>query len=117
MRRSSVPTDLRTMDGIEFDSLLEMHHYANLKILQRAGKIEKLQHEPLFRCIVNDVQICTYRPDFTYLDAQTQALHVEDVKGWRKSKKTGKLLPRVNREFGMKVKLMRACFGITVELV
>lgn len=116
MRRSSAIAEARTADGIVFDSALECRHYHQLKALQHAGRISKLQCQPKFVIFVNGVRICSYSPDFTYLDDK-QAVRVEDVKAWTRSAKTGKMLPRVNREFGIKVKLMLAVFGITVECV
>lgn len=107
----------RTADGIVFDSILEKDRYLMLRDLQRKGKIEKLQLQPTFRCVVADIEICKYSPDFSYIETENGKLHVEDVKGFKKSKKTGKLLPRVNREFGIKRKLMIALFGIVVDVV
>lgn len=109
-------------DGIKFDSGAERDRYRELKLLMRVGEIRRLQCHPTFRIVVNEIEICKYKPDFVYerkaapLWAASEQV-VEDVKGWKKSKKTGRMLPRVNREFGIKRKLMSACFGLTVTLV
>ena len=103
-------------DGITFDSLAEHRRYLELKTLQQGHVISKLQAHPQFTFVVNNLPIAKYTPDFSYHDAEGK-LVVEDVKGFKKSKKTGRLLPRVDREFGIKKKLMLACFGITVEVV
>jgi len=102
-------------DGILFRSDLEVNHYLGLKALQQVGRISKLQYEPKFVFIVNGVTVGSYKPDFTYLDAQGK-VHVDDVKGWKKSKKTGKMLPRVDRGFRVTRNLMKACFGLEVEI-
>lgn len=104
-------------DGIIFDSGPELEHYQNLKALQRAGKISQLQYAPKFTFIVNDVKIGTYKPDFTFRDNITGYLRVQDVKGWKRSPKTGRMLPRVDRGFNKTKALMKACFGLTVEIV
>jgi len=106
----------RTADGIVFDSIPEMERWQALSAMQRRGLISKLQYQPLFNLIVNGVHICKYSPDFTYLD-ERQKVVTEDVKGFKKSKKTGKMLPRVNREFHIKVKLMKALFDLDVIVV
>ena len=111
----------QTVDGICFDSAPEAARYLYLRDLQRKGQIRQLQAHPRFDCRVRDGEgvehhVCYYTPDFTYLDVNG-AFRCEDVKGFRKSKKTGKPLPRVNREFGMKRKLMKILFGIEVEIV
>lgn len=111
-----VPKDERTCDGITFRTGTEMRHYLGLKTLQQSGEITKLQYEPKFVFVVNGVNVGSYRPDFTYLDTDS-VLHVEDVKGWRRSAKTGKLLPRVDRGFKVTRLLMLACFGLDVDLV
>lgn len=117
MRVQRTSPDKRTMDGIVFDSITEMKRYADLKLLQRAGEIRELQYQPKFDIKVREFHICYYSPDFTYIYEHSNAVVVEDVKGWKVSKKTGKMLPRVNREFGIKVKLMQAVFGLKVEVV
>lgn len=116
MKFSRAAPEKRTCDGIVFDSIAEMEVYQGFKGLQQRGVISKLQHEPEFVFVVSGVTIGRYRPDFSYID-ENQKVRIVDVKGWRKSKKTGRLLPRVNREFGLKVRLMKACFGLEVELL
>ena len=105
------------MDGVCFDSIAEMTRYGELKMMQRAGEIRELKCQTKFDIKVNDFHICYYSADFTYLRNGSNSVVVEDSKGFKKSKKTGKMLPRVNREFGIKVKLMQAVFGLTVEIV
>jgi hypothetical protein len=70
-------------DGIMFRSRTEGKHYLDLKALQQAGRITKLQYEPKFTFIVNGIVVGTYKPDFTYLDHH-DVLHVEDCKGWKR---------------------------------
>lgn len=102
--------------GHVFDSKHEAEVCSNLMLLQKAGHISRLQFHPTFVLIVNQEPICKYTPDATYHDSN-DILHVIDAKGFKKSKKTGKLLPRVDREFGIKRKLMRACFGLEIEIL
>lgn len=105
-----------TEDGVTFDSAGELGRYRELRMLQRSGEISKLTCHTLFKLLVQGVQVSTYTCDFTYHDREDR-LHVEDVKGFRISEKTGKQLAMTNREFGLKLKLMRALFGIDVEVV
>ena len=107
----------RMCDGIVFQSIAEMERYLYLRQLQRDKVISKLQYEPTFHCEVNGQWICSYSPDFSYIEVETGKLQIEDVKGFKRSEKTGKLLPRVNREFGIKKRLMKAIFGLDVEIV
>ena len=108
-------------DGITFDSVTEHRRYLELRMLQRAGEISKLQAHPQFVFIVNEITVGKYRPDFYYLrplgTSGGQEAVCEDVKGWKRSAKTGRLLPRVDRDFSLRRNLMLACFGLKVEIV
>jgi len=113
VRVRAVKTEI---DGIAFDSKHEAAVYTELKLRQRAQDITNLQVHPKFRFFVNGVLVGTYTPDFTWHDADDR-LHVGDAKGFKRSKKTGKLLPRVDREFGLKRNLMRALFALEIEIL
>lgn len=114
--RKSIP-ERRTVDGIVFDSILEAEHYVNLRALQARGIIRELRCGPKFVFEVNGIQIGHYRADFSFIETATNRPKVQDVKGWKKSPKTGKLLPRVDKGFRLRANLMKACFGLEVELV
>jgi len=111
------------VDGIQFDSDREVQVYLDqLRPLARSKAITQLQVHPKFTFIVNDVVIGSYKPDFTFVDeggvyGAKGLLRCWDVKGWSKSKKTGRMLPRTEVGFGKTKKLMRACFALEVELV
>lgn len=92
-------------DGIEFDSKKEVKRYAELKLLEKAGKIKDLELQKVFvlipaqfeetgevytkgknagqpkrgKCIEQSV---TYKADFAYTDENGKQV-VEDVKGYR----------------------------------
>ena len=101
-RRNKCGNRKVTVDGIEFDSVKEGRRYSELKLLQRAGRIEELELQKEFelipaqyetyprygktgkrlqdgkRCIEKS---CVYKADFAY--KQDGQLIVEDVKGYR----------------------------------
>ncbi len=112
-----------TLDGIVFDSVHESEVYTGqLKPLARAGRIEQLQMHPKFTFIVNGVVVGTLKPDFSFVDkagvfGDAGLMRIWDAKGFKRSKKTGKMLPRVDREFGLKCRLMKALFALEVECV
>ena len=94
------------VDGIIFDSKKEARRYSELKIFEREGYLQDLKRQQTFKMEVNGVKITTYRADFTYI--KDGKLRVEDVKSEPTAKKS---------DFRMKVKLMRACHGIEVEVL
>lgn len=92
-----------TVDGITFDSKAEAKRYWELKILQNAGEIQKLELQPRFDCKVNGKHVTTYVADFAYF---TDACRVyEDVKGVR------------TREYIIKKKLVEAIFNVEITEV
>ena len=116
MRFAKSHPDKRTVDGIVFRSVTEAEAYAGFRALERRGTISKLQYEPEFRFFVNDIYVGSYKPDFVFHDHDGKVKVIE-VKGFKKSPKTGKLLPRVDRDFSLRRNLMLACFGLEVEVL
>lgn len=90
------------VDGIKFASKKEANRYAELKMLERAGKISGLVLQRTFKLIVYGHTVGSYRCDFVYYDEGKKDQVVEDVKGVR------------TREYLIKKNLMLACYGIEV---
>jgi hypothetical protein len=90
------------VDGIRFASKKEMYRYNELKLLVKIGEIRDLKLQVKYPLVVNDVHICDYVADFTYVDCRFEKLVVEDVKG-------KKIQP-----YPIKKKLMLACHGIEI---
>ena len=95
------------IDGIVFDSKREAQRYAELQLLQRAGKIRDLSMQVEFELIPKQdgERACKYKADFVYHMADTGKMVVEDVKGKR------------TREYIIKRKLMLYRYGIRVREV
>lgn len=94
------------VDGILFDSKKEAKRYGELKLLERACKITKLVVQRRFPLKVNGYVICTYIADFEYFDIDQGRLVVEDTKS---------PITRVQPEYRIKVKLMKAIYDIDVR--
>ena len=79
--------DRRTMDGIVFDSRMEMLRYADLKLLEKAGEIRELSIQPKYELLEGFVRRgknylpIHYIGDFLYYDVKKKRKVVEDVKG------------------------------------
>lgn len=115
------------VDGIKFDSQKESERYAELKLLEQAGKIQDLQLQVPFELIPMQREPdsigsrggvirgrilereCRYYADFVYFDRELNVTVVEDVKGQHKR------LP----EYVIKRKLMLWRYGIkgSVKLI
>jgi hypothetical protein len=89
-------------DGYRFASKREHKRYCQLKLLEMGHEIESLELQPRFPIAIGMVKICTYIGDFRYRDRRTGDLIVEDVKGVR------------TREYIIKKKLVKACYGIEI---
>ena len=76
-------------DGIKFDSQREANRYTELKLLEKAGRIENLQLQviyelqPAFEFLGKKIRAINYVADFVYLDKRTNETVVEDVKGMK----------------------------------
>jgi len=93
------------VDGICFDSKAEASYYAHLKLRERAGEVTDVELQRPYALTVNGVLVATYRADFVFWDNLARRRRVIDVKG---------VSTPVLR---LKQKLMRACHGITIEVV
>lgn len=100
------------VDGYLFDSKAEARRYGELKMLEMGGHIIGLRVHPVWKFEVNGVTVGSYEADFAYQDqphlTAGGTLKVEDVK----SEVTERL-----SAFQMKRKLMKALYGIDVEVV
>ena len=92
-----------TVDGMVFDSKLEAKRYGELKLLERAGKIFRLQCQVPFRLEINSILICRYVADFTYCECGSTEIVVEDTKGY------------LTAEYRLKRKMMKALLGIAIR--
>jgi len=80
------------VDGHRFDSQSEANRYAELKLLQRAGKIEGLEIQPRYVIKIRGKPVLlrsarypngrklTYVADFLYLNPSRDEIIIEDVK-------------------------------------
>jgi hypothetical protein len=92
------------VDGIGFDSKAEAKRYTDLRLLEVGGAITDLVLQPRFPLMVNGEKVGVYVADFQYVE--DGRLVVEDVKGGAATK---------TPVYRLKVKLMAAIHGITVE--
>lgn len=95
-------------DDKVFDSIKERDRYISLRMLLVAGEIKDLLHHVTFRLESNDVKICDYEADFTYVIVKTGEMIVEDVKS---------VATRRIRLYIQKKKLMQAQYNITIKEV
>ncbi len=98
----------KTVNGIAFDSTKEATRYMELKLLEHAGEIHDLKTQPVIKCMVNGILVCSYLADFAYTERGIGQLVYEDVK----SKHT-----RTFPVYRLKKKLVYALFGIEVREV
>jgi hypothetical protein len=68
-------------DGIRFASKKEGKRYLELKLLERAGQITRLELQPRFDLIINGKNCGFYKADFRYF--QNGKRITEDCKGMR----------------------------------
>jgi uncharacterized protein DUF1064 len=102
--RGEAPSKYRNqkteVDGEVFDSKREAERYRELRLMEKAGEISDLKRQVSFDLIVNEMLVCRYVADATYL--KDNRLVVIDVKGY------------ATELYKLKKKLMLACRGIRV---
>jgi hypothetical protein len=86
---------VRTEEGY-FASKWEHERWCQLKLLLKAGTISELKRQPSLKLVVNEVKICSYRADASYVEEGVFV--VEDAKGFE------------TPEFKLKWKLAKALF-------
>jgi len=96
------------------DSKTECARGEELWLMQKAGEITNLCFQVKF--VLCESPVVTITIDFSYIDKDGE-MHYEDVKGWRLTKKTKKRVPRVERDFRVKMAWLQKDFGIFVNLV
>jgi Protein of unknown function (DUF1064) len=67
-------------DGLTFDSKKEARRYKDLRLLLKVGKIGFLARQVEFPLMMEGQKAASYIADFTYTDAETGIMIVEDVK-------------------------------------
>lgn len=93
-----------TVDGITFDSQKEAGRWSELRLLERSGRISNLSRQVRLPLVVNGELVCTFVPDFSYVEDGEELF--EDVK----SPITRKL-----PAYRIKVKLLKAITGSVVR--
>lgn len=104
MKRPKYGNRKTTVDGLEFDSAKEARRWSELCLLQRGGLITDLSRQVRMPLKVNGQLVCTFVPDFTYVEKGQQV--IEDVK----SPITAK-----NRAYRIKLKLLKALTGADIR--
>ena len=96
------------LDGMTFDSRKEAERYAELKIMQKAGKINDLKCQVEFELLPSQrdggkviERAVKYKADFTY--KEDGELIVEDVKGFK------------TKDYILKRKMMLFFHGIRIK--
>ncbi len=98
----------RTLDGVVFDSKKEMMRWAELKLMEKVGRIANLKRQVPFPVEINYVKVCTYYADFTYQESYSDhgSIGVRDVVEDCKGHRTA--------IYKLKKKLVEASYGVTI---
>jgi hypothetical protein len=97
------------LDNYKFDSFKEAKRYSELKLLERAGKIENLQVHPKYEFYHNNVRLGSFKPDFSY--KENGEVVIEDVKA---ISKTGKK-PTVTDGYRLRRNMLKAFYNLDVR--
>ena len=88
------------VDGVMFDSMAEARRWKQLLLLERAGKITRLERQVKFPIVLNDQHMFTWIADFVYYEGLVKV--TEDVKGYK------------TPVYKMKKKLVECLYGFKI---
>lgn len=100
-----------TLDGRKFDSIKESFVYSQLRLREKAGEIRDLECQVPIALLAHDCtsgqgeKVATYKVDFKFYDNQKSCVRYVDAKGVKTAM------------FNLKARMVKACYGITVETV
>lgn len=103
MAKSKYKNKPQELDGHRFPSKRERNRYLQLKLLERAGNISRLEIHPRYDLVVNGMKVSWYEADFRYFDNDDGLEVVEDVKGVK------------TPLYRLKKKMMLAIHGIDIK--
>lgn len=63
-----VKKEFRTLDGIPFDSKLEMNFYAELRQRELAGEVSNIEYHPSWDVEIGGAHYCTFTADFRFYE-------------------------------------------------
>lgn len=102
-----VAREFRTLDGITFDSRLEMEFYAELRQRELAGEIRDIEYHPSFPVEISGKPYAVYTADFSFVELMpASGLRIVDVKS------TGS---RKDAAFKLRKKAAELAHGIKIE--
>ncbi len=93
------------VDSVSFASKKEAARYVDLRLLEKAGSINDLQHHPVYKLSAGGRVIGKIIPDFQYIE--NGALVCEDVKS----------TPTITAIFRWKAKHLLYEHGIAIKIV
>lgn len=93
------------VDGVSYASKKEARRAGELALLERAGEIRFIRHQPSFPLDVNGHHVCTYIADFAYVRTADDVQVIEDVKS---------PITRKNPVYRLKKKLLRAVHNLEI---
>jgi len=95
------------IDGESYDSKIEAEFHHHLKLRERIGEVYGIVRQKDFLIELSGQRICVLKVDFWFYDRRTLGMRAVDIKGG----------PTDTPVFRLKRKLVRAMFGVEVEIV
>lgn len=70
----------KTING--YDSKLEERHHADLMFTEAAGKIDKIQHQYEWKCVICDQEVFKYTIDFVWRSVKYNKIVADECKAF-----------------------------------
>lgn len=95
------------VDGESFDSKIEANYFHHLRLRERVGEVYGIHRQKEFVIELGGTRICALKVDFYFYDRRVRGMRAVDIKGG----------PTDTQVFRLKAKLVKAMFGVEVEIV
>jgi hypothetical protein len=101
-----VAKEFRRLDGIQFDSKLEMEFYAELRQRELAGEVADIEYHPSFEVMIKGKPYTKYTADFRFYEMKPNyGVRIVDVKSSGSKK---------DAAFRLRKKAAELAHGITI---
>jgi hypothetical protein len=95
------------IDGESYDSKIEAEFHHHLKLRERIGEVYGIVRQKQFVIELGGTRICSLKVDYWFYDRRTRGMRAVDIKGGVSD----------TQVFRLKAKLVKAMFGVEVEIV
>lgn len=98
-----------TVDGERYASKIEYAHHSQLLLLEKAGEVRNIRHEPPYQVTISGKLMFTIKPDHVFEEKTA-------IGSWKMRFADTKSKPTITSIFRLKKKIFEAVYGVELEV-